>query len=232
MITYDTMLLRIESRPVGEFMEHLIYHITHINNLAGIIKARKLLSKNQMLKLDKITGYKNIDVSYDHIQNRRAHTMVPVGRGGTLHDYVPFYFCPRSPMLYALKYPKPGQMKYMHGQREILHLVAVAEDVTQHKDLYYVFTDRHAVKAYASFYDDLKYLNALKWNAIHAHYWSEGETRELKQAEFLVTPHFPWELIKFIGVIDKKIYKEVEKILNRFPNANRPLIQVRREWYY
>lgn len=157
---------------------------------------------------------------------------VPVGRGGTLHDYVPFYFCPRPPMLYAIGYPKPGEMKYTDGQRKIIHLVAVAEEVAQRRDLDFIFTDRHAVKAYARFFEDLRYLNELTWEAINTRYWSEGETRELKQAEFLVSPYFPWELIRSIGVIDKEISKEVVKVLDRHPNAHRPLIHVRSDWYY
>lgn len=75
-----------------------IYHITPINNLTGILAAGGL-NCNSTLRRDR-TAYTNI--AHDHIQDRRSHTFVPLAPGGTLHDYVPFYFAPRSPMLYSI----------------------------------------------------------------------------------------------------------------------------------
>jgi hypothetical protein len=41
-----------------------------------------------------------IDTACDpEIQKRRGETEVSCAQGGTLHDYVPFYFTPHSPML-------------------------------------------------------------------------------------------------------------------------------------
>ena len=37
-----------------------------------------------------------------HIKERRARKIVPIVPGETLADFVPFYFAPRSPMLYAM----------------------------------------------------------------------------------------------------------------------------------
>jgi hypothetical protein len=75
-----------------------IYHITHIDNLKSILSAGRLLAYNAMSAAK--TQYPNI--AYENIQDRRATTYVPCGRGGVLHDYVPFYFAPRSPMLYTI----------------------------------------------------------------------------------------------------------------------------------
>jgi len=43
------------------------------------------------------------DISMHSVQGHRAVKAVPVPPGGTLHDYVPFYFAPRSPMLRTLE---------------------------------------------------------------------------------------------------------------------------------
>lgn len=40
-------------------------------------------------------------IAHNTIQDRRAQTYVPCLPGGNPHDYVPFYFAPCSPMLYA-----------------------------------------------------------------------------------------------------------------------------------
>ena len=43
------------------------------------------------------------DIAHQNIQTRRSTTEVPVPPCRMLHDYVPCYFAPRSPMLYAIK---------------------------------------------------------------------------------------------------------------------------------
>ena len=75
-----------------------VYHLTHIYNLASIIQSGGCLSFNQKQN----QGIGHIDVAYETIQVRRAQTLVPCGSGGCLHDYVPFFFAPRPPMLYAI----------------------------------------------------------------------------------------------------------------------------------
>lgn len=76
----------------------LLYHITHINNLSSIIKQGGLQSHITIQQ----QGIKYKDVANQDIQSRRNRTKIPLGPGGILHDYVPFYFAPRSPMLYYL----------------------------------------------------------------------------------------------------------------------------------
>ncbi len=75
-----------------------VYHLTHIDNLASIIQSGGCLSFNQKQN----QGIDHIDVAYETIQDRRSRTSVPCGPGGCLHDYVPFFFAPRPPMLYAI----------------------------------------------------------------------------------------------------------------------------------
>lgn len=93
-----------------------------------------------------------LDIAYERIQDRRARTRVPCGAGGVLQDYVPFYFAPRSPMLYAIH--KGNVEGYAQGQNPVIHLVSEAEAI-EASGLAFAFTDGHAVMAYADFYDDL-----------------------------------------------------------------------------
>lgn len=74
-----------------------IYHITHISNLPSIIQ-------HGGLYCDNLIPQRNLHpqgIAHQHIKERRARRIVNVAAGGTLADYVPFYFAPRSPMLYA-----------------------------------------------------------------------------------------------------------------------------------
>src|SRR3990172_7250353 len=100
-----------------------IYHITHIRNLPNIIK-------DGGLWCDRLVSERNlahVSIAYPHIKDRRTAKQVPVSAGGTLADYVPFYFAPRSPMLYTIN--RGNVIGYTDGQKPILHLVSTAEAV-------------------------------------------------------------------------------------------------------
>jgi hypothetical protein len=75
-----------------------VYHITHVQNLQSIIAHNGLWCDNSRQERELDT----IGIAHDHIKQRRARRRVHLGAQGTLADYVPFYFAPRSPMLYAI----------------------------------------------------------------------------------------------------------------------------------
>ena len=202
----------------------LIYHITHIDNLAAIVQSGGLYATNAHPS-------SSIKVAYEHIQERRANKPVPFG--GVLHDYVPFYFCPRSPMLYAIHNPT-AQMRYKGGQQPMLHLVSDTQNA-EARALTCVFSDRHAVLEYAEFFDDLSLLpTQLDWTAIKATSWfnstTQPERKERKQAEFLVRHFLPFDLIQSIGVYDSSHQKEAQTILTNLGAAQATRVQ--RNWYY
>ena len=121
-------------------MPILIYHITHLGNLEGIIRAGGLAAKT-LLQREQVD---HVSIAYEHIQDRRARMRVACGPGGMLHDYVPFYFAPRSPMLYTIH--RGNVPSFPEGQTPVLHLVADVDAVVAAR-LPYVFTDGHAVIA-------------------------------------------------------------------------------------
>lgn len=205
-----------------------IYHITHIDNLESILSAGRLLAYNAMRAAK--TQYTNI--AYENIQDRRATTYVPCGRGGVLHDYVPFYFAPRSPMLYTIN--RGNVENYTQGQATVIHLVSSVENI-ESEDLSFVFTDGHAVMTFTEFFDDLKYLDdAIDWDVMEARYWKDtnedNDRKRRRQAEFLVRNFFPWQLITEIGVINSTIKSQAEKILQNF--THKPSVIVRKNRYY
>ncbi|MEH1902869.1 type II toxin-antitoxin system toxin DNA ADP-ribosyl transferase DarT [Nostoc sp.] len=207
-----------------------IYHITHINNLPSILKSGGLMANSRLRK----ETIKYLDIAYGHIQDRRGMTRVPCGAGGSLHDYVPFYFAPRSPMLYANH--KKSVDKYSGGQTPILHLVSSAE-VVDAAGLSFVGTDGHAAMEYTAFFDELEYLYAdelIDWEIMEATYWADteedGDRKRRRQAEFLVHQFFPWQLIQEIGVINTTIQTQVREMLYKI-NIQTP-IKVCSKWYY
>ena len=205
-----------------------IYHITHIKNLSLIMQSGGLRA-NSILKQQNQTYQ---DIAHQSIQARRATTPVPCGKKGTLHDYVPFYFAPRSPMLYAIY--KNNVQGYTQGQKPILYLVTTAETIKK-ASISFVFTDGHAIMAYSEFYDDLSYLDtAIDWQVMKSKYWNsilqDLDRPRRRQAEFLIYQHCPWYLVNSIGVINKEIAQQVKQLLQ--PCSHQPPVSICPAWYY
>ena len=205
----------------------LLYHITHVENLASIAAAGGLRAHNVL----HAAGTAYTSIAHQTIQDRRALRRVPCGPGGTLHDYVPFYFAPRSPMLYTLN--RGNVAGYAAGQEPIVHLVTTVEAI-QAAGRRFVFTDGHAIMAFTEFHTDLARLDIIDWEVMRARYWADTaddlDRRRRRQAEFLVHEACPWSLITAIGVYSRPIQAQVEQALR--PAAHRPTVVVQRDWYY
>lgn len=171
------------------------------------------------------------NIAHATIQDRRGQTTVPCGPGGHLHDYVPFYFAPRSPILYAIY---RGLVEgCTAGQSEIIYLVSSAERVAS-SGLGFVFTDGHGIMVLSDFYERLDDLDAIDWDVMRAKYWrdtdDDPDRKRRRQAEFLVYQIFPWDMVDGIAVMNKNAKNQVqEKVANA---ANRPPIKLQPDWYY
>ena len=187
------------------------------------------------IRLFSSQGYlylKSISSTTQDFIDRRATTKVPCSAGGYLHDYVPFYFAPRSPMLYAIH--KENVDSYSGGQQPIIHLVSEAYTINSLK-LKFAFTDGHAIMAYSEFYDDMSDLQSvIDWELMKSKYWAntpdDPNRKWRRQAEFLVYENCPWSLIQEIGVINKTIAEQVQLILTAF-NIQIP-VSIYQNWYY
>lgn len=205
-----------------------IYHITHINNLSSIVENEGLLSYTASYR----KGIKYTNIANQNIQDRRAFTEVPCGRGGVLHDYVPFYWAPLSPMLYAIRLG--NVVDYNQGQTQVIYLVSSVESVEE-AELSFVGTDGHPVMEYTGFFDKLDFVDdAIDWDIMEATFWNDTDEDEdrkrRRQAEFLVHNFFPWKLITEIGVIDSQIQTQVRQILQNY--NHQPSVKVYPNWYY
>jgi hypothetical protein len=198
----------------------LIYHITHVDNLVGILREGCIWSDAECAA----QGLVPTNVGYRHIKQRRLARRVNVAVGGMLGDYVPFNFCPRSVMLYVIN---RGHEDYRGGQDEIVHLVSRVSQVMSCRRPW-AFTDRHADLAYAEYYDDLDDLVEVPWNAMPEIYWTA--VKEERQAEFLVHEQLPWSAITLIGVRSPQVHAKVLATLAH--HAHQPRVELRPQWYY
>jgi ssDNA thymidine ADP-ribosyltransferase, DarT len=167
------------------------------------------------------------------IQNVRQIRRIPLGLCGTIHDYVPFYFGPRSPMLYQLY---TGWVSgYNEGQSPLIYLVSTVQAVDK-AGLSWVFSDGHGIAHFTSWFDDLADLTNVDWDAVYTRVWRDTvddmDRQRRKQAEFLVHEFCPWEVIQGIGVISTPVQARVEAILRRFDAGKHRVVHIRGEWYY
>ena len=216
---------------MAEVPEHpKIYHITHLRNLPQIVQAGVLWSDAKRIEL----GLQCDVVGMSHIKARRLREIEVECHPGThVGDYVPFYFCPRSIMLYILHMGNHPDLNYKEGQNPIVHLQADLQTVAGWADQErrrWAFSTGNAGTRYVSFYKDLSQLGQLDWMAIAAQRWSDSSTREGKQAEFLLHGSMPWQLVEKIAVCDGHSADAVSAAIAAADH--RPRVAVERGWYY
>lgn len=167
----------------------------------------------------------NQNIGYDHIKQRRLIRPVSVAAGGTIGQYVPFNFCPRSVMLFVVH---KGHDDFRGGQERVLHLISNVETIRLTNE-HCFFTDIHADLDYAEQIDDFDRINELDINRIiNEKYWQEF--KEEKQAEFLAFESVQWQNIRQIGVQTQSIADEVAALLQR--SEHKPEVVVQPTWYY
>ncbi len=207
-----------------------IYHITHLDNLPSLINAGCLWSDAETLRQSLLCT----TVGMSDIKKRRLEELEVTCHPGTkVGEYVPFYFCPRSIMLYLLHRGNHPKLHYRGGQRPIIHLEAdlgAAIKWAEANRQKWAFSASNAGASYTRFYSRLMELNQVNWGAVAAADWQDSQIKEGKQAEYLQYGSFPWHLFQRIGAIDAAHQQAVQ---NRLANASHvPQITVEPGWYY
>ncbi len=205
-----------------------IYHIAHVDRLPSIIADGYLWCDAKMARRNDDTG---TTVGMSSIKQRRLNRPLTSHPGLHIGDCVPFYFCPRSVMLYVIHQANHPELGYCDGQESIIHLeadlretVAWAEDHEQR----WAFTLSNAGAFYFEDRCDLEQLEEVDWDAVQATNWSQ--CKEGKQAEFLIEQQFPWELASHIGVRSQQLCQQVEAALGAAKHL--PPVKIEYTWYY
>lgn len=137
----------------------LIFRITHVENVEWIL-VNGLHCRNSGI----------LDPNYREIGNpelisKRARRRVPIPPGGTLSDYIPFYFTPYSPMMLNIKTGYNGMKQT--PMRDIAILVSSLRKIHE-IGIQFVFSDRHAYLEAAEFSGDLADLDRISWKILQA----------------------------------------------------------------
>lgn len=207
-------------------MPYPVFHFTHRDNLALILRAGGLHCDARMAAQG---GHANVgDLN---IKQRRARRAVPVAALGVVADYVPFYYAPRSPMLYSISCNNVPDCP--HPQSELAYLVTSTDALFEGHTC--CFTDRNAVLAHARFSDQQTQLATLiDWPLMAARIWRDTpedlSRKERRMAEFLVHQFVPWSQVSGVAVYDAQNMRYVQNVLAGQPYA--PPVSIQRDWYF
>jgi len=203
-----------------------IYHIIHTDKLESVLTDGKLLSDSEIYKKKQSAG---TVIGISGIKRRRLEELT-LSIYTDLHvgDCVPFYFCPRSVMLYVIHMRNHPDLEYRDGQQNILHFEFDLHNILQQKIQRWAFTDSNAGSRYFQDYNQISCLDKLDWDAITAVNWRH--CKEKKSAEFLIEKELSIHLCAQIGCYNKTICDKVKSILlvKKIPIP----VNIKLDWYY
>lgn len=164
----------------------LIFRIVHTDNLAWVLD-HGMHCRNSAPKDSKYVEIGNLEL----IDKRHSRT-VGLPPGGTLSDYVPFYFTPFSPMMYNIRTGFNGVKRRPNG--EIAIMVSSLYKL-EAENVRFLFTDRHAYLKAARFFSGLSSLDSIDWTILQnrdfKRDYDDLEKVERYQAEALVYKRVP-----------------------------------------
>ena len=128
-------------------------------------------------------------------------------------DYIPFYFGPRSPMLFVIQHGYNGVKQY--NPEELVYCVIKLEDIVS-STIDCVFTDGHALYFITKLYDKsrLKDVNQIiSYEDVYTANWVNEDDRDLKrrkEAELLLKDELPSQFIKGFVVYNNKACEKLQ----------------------
>jgi tetratricopeptide (TPR) repeat protein len=185
---------------LNDFGIEYLYHMTHKSNLENIL-TNGLLSHNTAYS----RGLTKTDISDERVNRRRDR----------VHNFVPFYFNPKNPMLYKRK----------SMQSEII-ILCVDRNLLQ-ADL--KFTDGNAASSSTKFYSNIKDLEKLNWSIINSDYWSDFiDGKRIRCSEILIPNEVKTDSIKKIFCFNSETEDYVKNKVGGFEIA----VTVNQDFYF
>jgi hypothetical protein len=217
------------SRAKNDPKRALIYHFTHISNIASILAMGRLLPDTAVD--DRLV----VDVGAAEIKANRRNRAVPCAPYGVVADYVPFYFAPRSPMMFriACEHRDGRTDRYPDGDDPLVYLVS---SVGLAADLAWVASDGNCAADLTRFTNTLSDLPELvDWPLMGEYMWKntsdDPDRKRRRMAELLVHREFPLSSLIGYAVRTATREEELRKILTSAGIID-PYISVRPDWYY
>ena len=202
-----------------------IFRITHISNVSWIL-ANGLHCQNSDNRDPCFVTIGDPDLII-----KRASRIVPIQPGGSLSDYIPFYFTPLSPMMYNIITGYRGIRE--RTRSELVVMVSSLRDLAD-SEVVTLYTDRHAYLRAAKFFSSLDDLGKINWPQLQSHDFrhdpDDPEKVDRYQAEALVHEHLPVEHLSAIICYDDPAHELLEQTKDEL--GVNLTITINQRWYF
>ena len=203
----------------------LIFRIVHRDNLPWILD-NGMHARNGMIVDPNYRNIGNVDLI-----DKRSRRAVAVSPGGTLSDYIPFYFTPYSIMMLNIKTGYGGVKQVPND--EILIFVsslhhAAAQGVT------FVFPNQHAYPPMAEYFTSGTDLHRIDWPLLQSrnfeHDPDDPGKKERYQAEALLWKHVPLDALLGVCCCTDKTQRHIQDEIER--RGLNFKVGVQQSWYF
>jgi ssDNA thymidine ADP-ribosyltransferase, DarT len=202
----------------------LIFRITHKDNLPWILDNG--LHCRSSAKQD--PNFVNIGLV--ELIDKRKPWPVPVPPMGTLSDYVPFYFTPRSMMACNIH---SGRNVTQRDNDQIVILVTSLVRLPE-LNVRFVITDRHACATITKYSNDLKHLDRIDWKILqNSDFRRDNDDLDKTnryQAEALVHRHLPIDALLYVACCDGKQKAWADDLISK--RKLKLQVHIKRGWYF
>ena len=186
----------------------LIFRIVHVDCVPWIL--RHGLHCRTSAKQD--PAY--INIGSKELISKRARKIVPIPPGGTLSDYVPFYFTPFSIMMYNIHTGYGGITR--HENKDIVIFVSSLHRIKE-LGLPFLFTNQHAYPPDTEFFSNLADLSRIDWKLLQSRNFKTSDAdpgKQLRyQAEALIHGHVTLDALQGIGCHSAEVRQKHESII-------------------
>lgn len=204
----------------------LIFRIVHVDNVPWILDHDGLHCRNWP---EQNPHY--INIGNPELIDKRSRHRVPIPPGGTLSDFVPFYFTPFSIMMFNIKTGHGGITR-----RDNCDIVIFVSSVHHLRSLGvpFVFTNQHAYAADTEYFAAGGDLAGIDWPLLRSRNFKTDDADPGKQvryqAEALVHRHVPLAGLLGMGCHDDAVRDRLAGWI-----AGRGLqipVKTRPSWYF
>ena len=202
-----------------------IFRIIHVDNVPW------LLENGLHCRSSSNFDSNFVNIGNSDLIDKRRHRVIPIATGGTLSDYIPFYFTPFSPMMYNIKTGWGGITK--RSNNEIIILVSSLHKLSD-DGVSFVFSDRHAYLETAEFSSSPADLEMIDWKLLRSKDFKRSNDDpgrvERYQAEALVHRHMPIKSLIGMGCYSRNVENHIDQLLTQ--REIRLKVCITQNWYF
>src|SRR5271166_780096 len=202
----------------------LIFRITHRDNVPWILDNGMHARTGDKFDAN-CRNIGNVDLI-----DKRSRRAVDVPPGGTLSDYVPFYFTPYSIMMYNIH--TGYGVKQVPNDEIVIFVSSLPHIAKQGRE--FIFTNQHAYPLMAEYFKGLAQLDQIDWPLLQGrnfkHDPDDPGKKERYQAEALIWKHVPLGALQgvccYTSTVEQQIRAEIQRRALTFN------VGVQASWYF